>query len=56
MPLRIASTVDLPISERGGPISTRGSAAAREVRASIEISTPGVMIPPRYSPSADTGS
>ena len=33
-----------------------GSAAARLVSASIEISTPGVMMPPRYSPSADTGS
>ena len=29
MPLRIASTVDLPMSERGGAMSTRGSAAAR---------------------------
>ena len=43
-PLRIASTVDLPISERGAPRSIRGSAAARLVSASIEISTPGAMI------------
>ena len=33
-----------------------GSAAARSVSASIEISTPGKMIPPRYSPVALTGS
>ena len=36
----------------GGPRSIFGSAAARSVSASIEISTPGKMIPPRYSPSA----
>jgi hypothetical protein len=52
----MASTVVLPISERGGPSSILGSAAARLVSASIEISTPGVMMPPRYSPSAETGS
>jgi hypothetical protein len=56
MPLRIASIVVLPISERGGARSIFGSAAARLVSASIEISTPGVMMPPRYSPWADTGS
>src|SRR2546430_1083728 len=41
MPLRIASTVDLPISVRGSAISIFGSLAARSVSASIEISAPG---------------
>ncbi len=55
-PERIASTVDLPISERGGTRSIFGSLAPRSVSASIEISTPGVMMPPRYSPAAPTTS
>ena len=36
--------------------SILGIAAARLVSASSEISTPGAMIPPRYSPAADTQS
>jgi hypothetical protein len=56
VPARIASIVVLPISARGAPSSILGSAAARSVSASIEISTPGKMIPPRYSPSAETTS
>ena len=56
IPLRIASTVDLPISVRGGVSSIFGSFAARSVRASIEISAPGEMIPPRYSPAAEMTS
>ena len=32
-------------------MSTLGSRAARVVSASIEISMPGVMMPPRYSPA-----
>ena len=55
-PARIASTVDLPISARGGVRSMVGSAAARADSASSEISTPGKMTPPRYSPSALTTS
>ena len=55
-PERIASTVDLPISARGAVRSIRGIAAARLVSASIEISTPGAMIPPTYSPAALTQS
>ena len=42
--------------ERGGPSSILGSAAARLVSASIEISTPGKIAPPRYSPFALTAS
>ena len=51
-PARIASTVDLPISARGGVRSIVGSAAARSDSASSEISTPGKITPPRYSPPA----
>ena len=56
IPERIASTVPLPIAARGSTRSMRGSLAPREVSASIEISTPGAMTPPRYSPSAETTS
>ena len=45
-----AAPVDLPISSLGSAMSTLVRRAAREVRASIEISIPGPMIPPRYSP------
>ena len=55
-PERIASTVDLPISARGGVRSIFGIAAARWVSASIEISTPGAMMPPMYSPAEPTQS
>src|SRR3954467_3362818 len=34
----------------------RGSLAVREVRASMEISTPGPITPPRYSPAPETTS
>ena len=34
-------------------MSTFGSLAALEVSASIEISMPGAMIPPRYSPRSN---
>jgi len=50
------STVDLPISARGGVRSIAGSAAARADSASIEISRPGKITPPRYSPPALTTS
>jgi hypothetical protein len=46
----------LPISARGGVRSIRGIAAARLVSASIEISMPGAMMPPMYSPSSLTQS
>ena len=39
-----------PTTLAGGFISMRGSFAARANSASIEISTPGAMAPPRYSP------
>ena len=55
-PERIASIVDLPIRARGSTRSTLGSLAARSASASTEISTPGLMIPPRYSPASETGS
>ena len=51
-----APSVDLPISDRGSAMSTLVSRAAREVSASIEISMPGPMMPPRYSPALDTTS
>ena len=44
------SIVDLPITFFGGTSSTRRRAAARSNRASIEISMPGKIAPPRYSP------
>ena len=40
----------------GGVRSILGIAAARLVSASIEISTPGAMMPPMYSPPAPTTS
>ena len=46
------STVDFPMTFRGATSSTRRSAAARSKSASIEISMPGKIAPPRYSPSA----
>jgi hypothetical protein len=46
----------LPIAARGGSRRTFGSAAARSLSASIEISTPGEITPPRYSPAAETTS
>ena len=48
--------VDLPISARGGVRSIVGSAAARADSASKEISMPGKITPPRYSPPAFTTS
>ena len=55
-PERIASTVLLPITARGGPRSIFGSFAPRSVSASSEISTPGSRTPPRKSPSGPTMS
>ena len=55
-PERIASMVDLPISERGSSRSTLGRRAARSVSASSEISIPSAMMPPRYSPAPETTS
>ena len=50
----MAASVDLPISARRlGDVDLRRR-AAREVSASIEISMPGPMMPPRYSPAAET--
>ena len=43
-----------PGSLGGSPSSIGGSFAARSASASIEISTPGPITPPRYSPSAET--
>jgi hypothetical protein len=37
-------------------MSTLGNLAARELSASIEISIPGAMMPPSYSPALDTAS
>ena len=45
MPARTASTVVLPISERGSPSSIWESFAARCASASREISIPGEMMP-----------
>src|SRR5215210_4506078 len=56
IPQALHHPVDLPISARGGVRSILGIAAARLVSASIEISTPGAMIPPTYSPAAPTMS
>ena len=50
----IAASVDFPISACGSLMSTFVSRAAREVSASMEISMPGAMIPPRYSPGSAT--
>ena len=48
--------VDLPITFFGATSSTRRSAAARANSASSEISMPGKIAPPRYSPFALTAS
>src|SRR5215212_9333120 len=53
MPDWTAASVERPISVRGPLMSIRVSRAALEASASIEISIPGEMIPPRYSPAAD---
>ena len=45
-----------PIAASGSASSILGSFAARAESASIEISTPGAITPPRYSPSAETAS
>ena len=47
MPLRMQSTVFLPITRPGRSRRMPGSWAAREVRASREVRTPGMMQPPR---------
>src|ERR1041385_3199551 len=52
MPDCIAPVVDEPITLFGRLISTRGSFAARENKASEEIIIPGAITPPRYSPAA----
>ena len=52
----IDSTVDLPMTLRGGTSSTLRRPAARPKRASIDTSMPGKMAPPRYSPLALTAS
>ena len=41
-----------PIAAPGSARSIRGSFAVRSESASIEISTPGAITPPRYSPRA----
>ena len=41
---------------RGSPRSMRGIRAARSISAVSEISRPGPIAPPRYSPSAETAS
>ena len=52
---RSRSTCRSPAS--GSPSSIRGQLArARSASASIEISMPGAITPPRYSPSAETAS
>ena len=51
-----ASTVVRPITDRGRASSTRCSWAPRRPSASTEISMPGAIAPPRYSPAADTAS
>ncbi len=56
MPDCSASTVFLPITDRGRASSTLSSWAPRAPRASTEISTPGAMAPPRNSPFALTAS
>ena len=48
--------VDLPIAVSGSPSSIRAIRAPRSVSAVSEISTPGAIAPPRYSPSAETAS
>jgi hypothetical protein len=50
------SVVFLPITLRGSTISTRNSAAARPYSASMLISTPGRIAPPRYSPFPEMAS
>ena len=52
----IAPRVDLPIAASGSSSSIRGIRAPRSVSAVSEISTPGAIAPPRYSPSAETAS
>ena len=46
----------LPITLRGSVSSTRRSAAARPNSASMEISMPGKIAPPRYSPFSEMTS
>ena len=48
--------VVLPITDFGRAISTRCSIDARSNSASIDVSMPGKIAPPRYSPSAETQS
>ena len=44
------------MTDRGRASSTRRSCAPRAPSASTEISMPGAIAPPRYSPLADTAS
>ena len=48
----MACTVLRPTGPGGGLSSTLGSRAVRPASACREISSPGAMAPPRYSPAA----
>ena len=52
----IAARLERPIAASGSPRSMRVIRAARSIRAVSEISSPGPIAPPRYSPSAETAS